>query len=70
MTQMTDLQSLEKQADRAAAAGQFGAARSLLEQAVQGDGVTIDLWTKLSAMRKASGDLPGSLTAIEQALTI
>jgi len=70
MTQMTVIQSLEEQADRAAAAGQFDVARSFLEQAVQGDGVTIDLWTKLSAMRKASGDLPGSLTAIEQALTI
>jgi hypothetical protein len=67
---MTETQSLEDQADRAAAAGQYAAARHLLEQAVQGDGATIEMWTKLSAMRKASGDLRGALTAIEQGLAL
>jgi aspartyl/asparaginyl beta-hydroxylase (cupin superfamily) len=70
MTAMTETQTLEEQADRAAAAGQFGAARSLLERAVQGDDASIDVWTKLSAMRKASGDLRGALTAIERALAL
>ena len=67
---MIETQSLEEQADRAAAAGQFGAARSLLERAVQNDAVTIDQWTKLSAMCKACGDLAGALKAIEQGLVL
>ena len=65
---MVEVRILEEQADQAAAAGQFAAARSLLEQAVQADGATIDLWMKLSAMRKASGDLNGALAAIDRAL--
>jgi len=67
---MSEIQTLEEQADRAAAAGQFGAARSLLEQAVAGKETSADLWTKLSAMRKASGDLKGALAAIDNALSI
>jgi aspartyl/asparaginyl beta-hydroxylase (cupin superfamily) len=70
MTGMTDIQTFEERADRAAAAGEFGAARSLLEQAVQESESTVNLWTKLSAMRKASGDLTGALQAIEQALAL
>jgi hypothetical protein len=70
MTAMTEVQTLEEQADRAATAGEFAAARSFLEQAVQRDGATIELWTKLSAMRKASGDLRGALEAIEQGLAL
>ena len=68
MPAMAQANILEEQADRAAAAGQFAAARALLEQAVQSDEVTIDLWMKLSAMRKASGDLKGALAAIDRAL--
>jgi len=67
---MTETEALEQQADRAAAAGQFAAARSLLEQAVETEGTSIDLWMKLSAMRKASGDLDGALAAIHRALAI
>jgi aspartyl/asparaginyl beta-hydroxylase (cupin superfamily) len=70
MPAMAEAHILEEQADRAAAAGQFAAARALLEQAVQSDGATIDLWMKLSAMRKASGDLTGALAAIDRALAI
>jgi aspartyl/asparaginyl beta-hydroxylase (cupin superfamily) len=70
MARMTQAQTLEEQADRAAASGQYGVAKSLLEQAVNGGGSSAALWNKLSAMRKASGDLPGALAAIEQALAI
>jgi aspartyl/asparaginyl beta-hydroxylase (cupin superfamily) len=69
MERMTQLQQLEEQADRAVAAGQYGAARLLLEQAVGGGGSSFELWQKLSAMRKAAGDLPGALAAIDQALS-
>src|ERR1700741_1208301 len=69
MAGMTQAQQLEEQADRAVAAGQYGAARSLLEQAVGGGGSSFGLWHKLSAMRKALGDLPGALAAVDQALT-
>ncbi|HEX6741776.1 MAG TPA: aspartyl/asparaginyl beta-hydroxylase domain-containing protein [Sphingomicrobium sp.] len=67
---MTEARLLEEQADRAAAAGQVAAARSLLEQAVASDGAPIELWIKLSAMRKASGDLKGALEAIDRALAL
>lgn len=67
---MAEPHILEEQADRAAAAGQFAAARSLLEQAVQTEGTTIELWMKLSAMRKASGDLKEALAAVDRALAI
>jgi aspartyl/asparaginyl beta-hydroxylase (cupin superfamily) len=62
--------TFEEQADRAAASGQFGAARSLLEKAVQADSSSADLWTKLSAMRKASGDLKGALAALDRGLAL
>jgi aspartyl/asparaginyl beta-hydroxylase (cupin superfamily) len=67
---MTETQALEQQADRAAAAGQFAAARLLLERAVETESSSIDLWMKLSAMRKASGDLKGALGAVDRALAI
>ena len=65
---MSEPSSLEGQADRAAAAGQFADALSLLEQAVQSGAASFELWMKLSAMRKASGDLPGALVAVDSAL--
>jgi aspartyl/asparaginyl beta-hydroxylase (cupin superfamily) len=68
MGAMTETQQLEQQADRAAAAGQYGAAKSLLEQAVAAGGSSLGLWQKLSAMRKSSGDVRGALTAIDRAL--
>jgi aspartyl/asparaginyl beta-hydroxylase (cupin superfamily) len=61
---------LEEQADRAAASGNFAAARAMLEQVASGGGGSLDLWVKLSAMRKASDDLNGALAAIDQALEI
>lgn len=67
---MDDPDTLEGRADRAAAAGEFAAARSLLERAVADDGAGPGLWVKLSAMRKASGDLRGALAAIDRALAI
>ena len=70
MWPMAEAHLLEEQADRAAAAGEFTAARSLLEQALEVDGSSVDLWMKLSAMRKASGDLQGALAAVHSALAI
>jgi hypothetical protein len=67
---MSPAATLEEQADRAAAAGQFGPARDLLEQAVQSDDASPALWMKLSAMRKASGSLEGALDAIDRALAL
>ena len=70
MGPMAEVRLLEEQADRAAAAGEFAAARSLLEQAVKNDGGSLELWMKLSAMSKASGDFKGALAAIDRALAI
>ena len=70
MTPMDDSDSLEQQADRAAAAGDFARARESLEQAVARDGANPALWAKLSAMRKASGDAQGALDALDRALAI
>ncbi len=67
---MTHGKMLEEQADRAAAAGNFVAARAMLEQVAQSGGNRPDLWVKLSAMCKASGDLQGALAAINKALEI
>ena len=70
MTVNRPVQSLEEQADRAAVAGQFGTAQSLLERALEADSSSAGLWTKLSAMRKASGDLKGALAALDQSLAL
>lgn len=67
---MAELETLEEQADRAAASRQFHVAKSLLEQAVESRVDDLRLWTKLSAMCKASGDLKGALAAIDRALAI
>ena len=58
-------ETIEQAADRAAAAGDFAGARTMLEHAVEADGSSHGLWMKLSAMRKASGDLKGALAAID-----
>ncbi len=70
VSRMNQTQTLEQQADQAAATGQFAAARSLLEQAVDGGDASLELWIKLSALCKASGDLDGALAAIHRALTL
>jgi aspartyl/asparaginyl beta-hydroxylase (cupin superfamily) len=67
---MVQTQLLEQQADRAAAAGDYGAAKSLLEQAAAAGAASAGLWTKISAMCKASGDFRGALAAIDRALAI
>ncbi|HZC37418.1 MAG TPA: aspartyl/asparaginyl beta-hydroxylase domain-containing protein [Sphingomicrobium sp.] len=61
---------LEEQADRAAAAGDYAAARAMLERAAETGNGGKDLWVKLSAMCKASSDLAGALAAINRALEI
>lgn len=63
-----DAAALERQADAAAAAQQFVAAAALLTRAATLQPGRGELWTKLSAMRRVSGDLPGALEAIERAL--
>ena len=67
---MNETGTLEERADRAASTRDFVAARSLLEQAADADPSNPGLWIKLSAMRKASGDVPGALAAIDRALAI
>ena len=65
-----DAMTLEQAADRAAASGDLAAASRLLEQAVAQAGDRLGLWIKLSAMRRAGGDLRGALDAVERALAI
>jgi aspartyl/asparaginyl beta-hydroxylase (cupin superfamily) len=62
--------TIEEAADRAAAAGDFAAARSMLEQAVQSDGASAALWIKLAAVRNANGDVGEALAAVEKSLAI
>jgi aspartyl/asparaginyl beta-hydroxylase (cupin superfamily) len=65
-----DAMTLEQAADRAAASGDAAAASRLLEQAVAQTADKPGLWVKLSAMRRAGGDLRGALEAVERALAI
>lgn len=67
---MVEALALEEQADRAAASGQFAAALALLEQAVESRADSTGLWMKLSAMRKATGDLAGALEALDRLLDV
>lgn len=69
MTQATnDAAALEREADRAAGAGDFQSARARLEQVVASGPATPMLWVKLSAMRKACGDLTGAVDALDRSL--
>jgi hypothetical protein len=61
---------IEKDADRAAAAGDFASARSMLERAVELDSGSAGLWMKLAAVRGASGDTEAALAAVERSLSI
>ena len=67
---MTTIGNLEAEADRRAAAGDFGGAKSLLEQALETGDSSPELLAKLSAMRKASGDLKGAVDALNRALVL
>lgn len=60
----------EERADRAAAAGDFAAARSILERAVESGETSASLWVKLAAARNASGDLASALKAVEESLVL
>ena len=62
--------SLQAEADRAAAAGDIARARDLLEQALTKTGDSPELWLKLAAMRRASGDGPAALDAVHRALAL
>ena len=68
MTEQTS--ALVEAADRAAATGDLGAAARLLEQAVGQCADRSDLWLKLSAMRRATGDLHGALSAVDRSLAL
>ena len=65
---MSDLRTIEEQADRAAAAGEFAEAHRLLEQAAAAGEPGPELLGKLSAMRKTAGDLNGAIAALDQLL--
>ncbi|HEV8406988.1 MAG TPA: aspartyl/asparaginyl beta-hydroxylase domain-containing protein [Sphingomicrobium sp.] len=60
---------LQDEADAAAGAGDVARALELLEQAVKQAEASPELWIKLSAMRRASGDSAGALKAVERALS-
>jgi aspartyl/asparaginyl beta-hydroxylase (cupin superfamily) len=62
--------NLESEADRAAAAGDLITARQSLEKAIKAGSPTLELCSKLSAVRRALGDVPGAIAAIEQALVL
>jgi len=68
LREVTDVSDLERQADRAAAGGDFEAARKWLEQAAANGCSTVELYSKLSAIRRALGDTKGALESIEKAL--
>ena len=61
---------LQDEADAAAGAGDVARALRLLEEAARQADSSPEVWIKLSAMRRASGDLGGALTAVEQALAL
>ena len=64
------MSALETEADRAAAAGDLAAACRSLEQAAAGGNATLDLWMKLSAVRRALGNLQGAIEALDRGLAL
>jgi len=60
--------SHESAADRAAASGDPAGAARLLEAALAEQPASGALWSKLAAMKRAVGDGPGALAAIDRAL--
>ena len=61
---------LQNEADAALGAGDVARALRLLEEAVRQAEASPELWIKLSAMRRASGDAAGALKAVERALAL
>jgi aspartyl/asparaginyl beta-hydroxylase (cupin superfamily) len=69
-SEVTDIADLEQQADRAAAVGNLTAASRSLEEALDSGDGTVELWAKLGAIRRAMGDFPGALAAVEKGLAL
>lgn len=65
-----ELDASELDADRAAARGEIGTARQMLERIVASAPGRIDTWLKLAGTRRATGDTPGALAAISGALRV
>ena len=63
-----DLSALERDADTAAARGDFAGALDLLLRATEADPSHFNLWLKRAAMSRATGDPRAALVAIERAL--
>src|SRR5690348_12765626 len=61
---------LQREADAAAAAGDFARALALIERAVAEEESSAELWMKVTAMRGAAGDAAGALEAVERALAL
>jgi len=61
---------LQREADAAAAAGDFARALALIERAVAEEESSAELWMKVTAMRRAAGDAAGALEAVERALAL
>jgi aspartyl/asparaginyl beta-hydroxylase (cupin superfamily) len=62
--------ALEAEADGAAARGDPAAARRLLEQAAAADPGRSELWLKLAAICRASGDIAAALESVSRSLKI
>lgn len=60
----------DRLADAAAADGRYTEAVKHLEQMTRGGSCRFETWAKLSAMRRATGDLAGALDAIDRALEL
>jgi aspartyl/asparaginyl beta-hydroxylase (cupin superfamily) len=61
---------LQQEADAAAATGDFGRALELIERVLGQEQPSAELWMKVTAMRRAAGDMKGALEAVEQALAL
>lgn len=65
-----DSVGLEQEADAAAARRDYALARDFLARATQSDPTRFDLWLKLSAMARATGNAPAALAAVDRALAV
>ena len=61
---------LQQEADAAAAVGDFARALDLIERALAEEESSAELWMKVTAMRRAAGDMKGAIEAVEQALAL
>lgn len=67
---MSDVRQREAEADRAAARGDAGTARRLLEEVTAAAPATVEPWLKLAAMCRAQGDVAAALSAVSGALRV